>query len=36
VKNTIATDYSGTAPASQLSINEIGEVTIKLSKAIIF
>ena len=36
VKNVIATDYSGTAPASQLSINEIGEVTIKLSKAIYF
>jgi sulfate adenylyltransferase subunit 1 len=36
VKNVIATDYSGTTPASQLSINEIGEVTIKLSKAIYF
>ena len=36
VKNVIATDYSGVTPASQLSINEIGEVTIKLSKAIYF
>ena len=36
VKNVIATDYSGTTPATQLSINEIGEVTIKLSKAIYF
>ncbi len=36
VKNVIATDYSGTTPASQLAINEIGEVTIKLSKAIYF
>jgi sulfate adenylyltransferase subunit 1 len=36
VKNVIATDYSGTKEASQLSINEIGEVTIKLSKAIYF
>ena len=36
VKNVIATDYSGTTPASQLAINEIGEVTIKLSKALYF
>jgi sulfate adenylyltransferase subunit 1 len=36
VKNVIATDYSGTTPAAQLAINEIGEVTIKLSKAIYF
>jgi sulfate adenylyltransferase subunit 1 len=36
VKNVIATDYSGVTPASQLAINEIGEVTIKLSKAIYF
>jgi len=36
VKNVIATDYSGTTPASQLAINEIGEVKIKLSKAIYF
>jgi len=36
VKNVIATDYSGSKEASQLSINEIGEVTIKLSKAIYF
>ncbi|MDI5948061.1 sulfate adenylyltransferase subunit 1 [Flavobacterium yafengii] len=36
VKNVIATDYSGTTPATQLAINEIGEVTIKLSKAIYF
>ena len=36
VKNVIATDYSGTKEASQLSINEIGEVTIKLSKALYF
>ena len=36
VKNVIATDYSGTREASQLSINEIGEVTIKLSKALYF
>lgn len=36
VKNVIATDYSGTTPVSQLAINEIGEVTIKLSKAIYF
>jgi sulfate adenylyltransferase subunit 1 len=31
----IATDFSGTT-ASQLAINEIGEVNIKLSKAIYF
>ena len=36
VKNVIATDYSGVTPASQLSINEIGEVNIKLSKSIYF
>ncbi|MDI1307602.1 MAG: GTP-binding protein [bacterium] len=36
VKNVIATDYSGTTPVTQLAINEIGEVTIKLSKAIYF
>lgn len=36
VKNVIATDYSGTIAASQLSINEIGEVTIKLSKPLYF
>ncbi|CAM3925309.1 sulfate adenylyltransferase subunit 1 [Flavobacterium weaverense] len=36
VKNVIATDYSGAIPATQLSINEIGEVTIKLSKALYF
>ncbi|TDD99185.1 sulfate adenylyltransferase subunit 1 [Flavobacterium cellulosilyticum] len=36
VKNVIATDYSGTKEASQLAINEIGEVNIKLSKAIYF
>ncbi|PXY45390.1 sulfate adenylyltransferase subunit 1 [Flavobacterium hydrophilum] len=36
VTNTIATDYSGTTPASQLAINEIGEVSIKLSKALYF
>jgi sulfate adenylyltransferase subunit 1 len=36
VKNVIATDYSGVTPATQLSINEIGEVNIKLSKAIYF
>nr|WP_315198511.1 GTP-binding protein [uncultured Flavobacterium sp.] len=36
VKNVIATDYSGTTQATQLAINEIGEVTIKLSKAIYF
>ncbi|VXB08171.1 sulfate adenylyltransferase, subunit 1 [Flavobacterium sp. 9R] len=36
VKNVIATDYSGVTPANQLAINEIGEVTIKLSKAIYF
>ncbi|MFC6877789.1 sulfate adenylyltransferase subunit 1 [Flavobacterium myungsuense] len=36
VKNVIATDYSGKTPASQLTINEIGEVSIKLSKAIYF
>jgi sulfate adenylyltransferase subunit 1 len=36
VKNVIATDYSGTTPATQLAINEIGEVNIKLSKAIYF
>jgi sulfate adenylyltransferase subunit 1 len=36
VKNVIATDFSGTKEASQLSINEIGEVNIKLSKAIYF
>ncbi|MGL3000232.1 sulfate adenylyltransferase subunit 1 [Flavobacterium sp. RSSB_23] len=36
VKNVIATDYSGVTPATQLAINEIGEVSIKLSKAIYF
>lgn len=36
VKNVIATDFSGTTEASQLAINEIGEVNIKLSKAIYF
>ena len=36
IKNTISTDYSGTKQASQLAINEIGEVTIKLSKALYF
>jgi sulfate adenylyltransferase subunit 1 len=36
VKNTISTDYSGTKEATQLSINEIGEVNIKLSKALYF
>ncbi|MES2575136.1 MAG: GTP-binding protein [Bacteroidota bacterium] len=36
VHNVIATDYSGSKEASQLAINEIGEVTIKLSKAIYF
>ena len=35
-KNVIATDFSGTKEASQLAINEIGEVNIKLSKAIYF
>jgi sulfate adenylyltransferase subunit 1 len=36
IKNVIATDYSGATPATQLAINEIGEVTIKLSKALYF
>jgi sulfate adenylyltransferase subunit 1 len=36
ILNTIATDYSGTSPANELSLNEIGEVVIKLSKAIYF
>ena len=36
VKNVISTDYSGLTPATQLSINEIGEVSIKLSKALYF
>jgi sulfate adenylyltransferase subunit 1 len=36
VKNVIATDYSGATPATQLAINEIGEVSIKLSKALYF
>lgn len=36
VKNVIATDYSGTVPATQLALNEIGEVTIKLSKPLYF
>ncbi|WPR72600.1 GTP-binding protein [Flavobacterium sp. NG2] len=36
IKNVIATDYSGTTPATQLAINEIGEVSIKLSKALYF
>jgi len=36
VKNTISTDYSGTTSASQLAINEIGEVNIKLSKPLYF
>ncbi|MEP6931070.1 MAG: GTP-binding protein [Flavobacterium sp.] len=36
IKNTISTDYSGTTPATQLAINEIGEVSIKLSKPLYF
>jgi sulfate adenylyltransferase subunit 1 len=32
----VITDFSGTTEASQLAINEIGEVNIKLSKAIYF
>ena len=36
VNNIIATDFSGTKEASQLAINEIGEVNIKLSKALYF
>lgn len=36
VKNVVATDYSGTKEADQLAINEIGEVSIKLSKSIYF
>ncbi|SHF86159.1 sulfate adenylyltransferase subunit 1 [Flavobacterium segetis] len=36
VKNVISTDYSGTVPANHLAINEIGEVSIKLSKALYF
>ncbi|MNE46431.1 Bifunctional enzyme CysN/CysC [compost metagenome] len=36
VKNVIATDYSGSVPATQLAINEIGEVSIKLSKPLYF
>lgn len=36
VNNVIATDYSGVTPASQLSLNEIGEVNIKLSKPLYF
>jgi sulfate adenylyltransferase subunit 1 len=35
VKNIIATDFSGATEASQLAINEIGEV-ISLSKALYF
>jgi len=36
VKNTISTDYSGTKETTQLAINEIGEVQIKLSKPLYF
>ena len=36
VKNVIATDYSGVTPATRLEINEIGEVSIKLSKPLYF
>lgn len=36
IMNVIATDYSGSTPANQLAINEIGEVNIKLSKALYF
>jgi sulfate adenylyltransferase subunit 1 len=36
VKNTISTDYSGSKETAQLAINEIGEVTIKLSKPLYF
>ncbi|WP_366185081.1 GTP-binding protein [Flavobacterium ovatum] len=36
VNNVIATDYTGTKEASQLAINEIGEVVIKLSKPLYF
>lgn len=36
INNVIATDYSGVTPASQLSLNEIGEVNIKLSKPLYF
>jgi sulfate adenylyltransferase subunit 1 len=35
VKNIIA-NFSGATEASQLAINEIGEVNIKLSKALYF
>jgi sulfate adenylyltransferase subunit 1 len=35
VKNIIATDFSGATEASQLAINEIGEVNIKLSACIL-
>jgi sulfate adenylyltransferase subunit 1 len=31
---TIATDFSGATEASQLAINEIGEVNIKLSSVV--
>jgi len=37
IKSTIATDYSGSKPAEgKLSLNEIGEVEIKLSKPIFY
>ncbi|MBK0370630.1 sulfate adenylyltransferase subunit 1 [Flavobacterium agrisoli] len=36
IKSVIATDYSGSKEANQLAINEIGEVTIKLSKPLYF
>jgi sulfate adenylyltransferase subunit 1 len=36
VKNVIATDYSGYKEVSELKINEIGHVNIKLSKALYF
>ena len=36
IKNVIATDYTGEKPATQLAINEIGEVNIKLSKSLYF
>jgi sulfate adenylyltransferase subunit 1 len=36
IQNVIATDYSGSQPASSLELNQIGQAALKLSKPIYF
>lgn len=36
VQNTIATDFSGSQPAGQLRLNEIGDTSLKLSRPIYY